>query len=220
MTPISWTGWPRNCARTPRRSGWSPATTSARGSAHLGTAGPNPNDMNTNLHVLAGDTTARELAIAEAMRQAMRTAGADPDAPVMLVGHSQGGMVAAQAAADSDALGLNITHVVTAGSPIGLADIPDDVQVLSLENGHDIVPHLDGAENAGSADLTTVTFGDQDGSVTAHHELSAGHAAAADAVDASTDPSLTAFTDGASVFLDSGGGTTVVVQAFEIDRVP
>ena len=43
---------------------------------------------------------------------------------------------------------------------------------------------------------------------------------AADAVDESTDPSLTAFLDDAHVFFDSGGGTTVAVQAFEIDRGP
>lgn len=42
---------------------------------------------------------------------------------------------------------FNITHVVTAGSPIGRTDIPADVQVLSLENQRDIVPHLDAAPN-------------------------------------------------------------------------
>ncbi|MFY1689112.1 hypothetical protein [Plantactinospora sp. WMMB782] len=88
------------------------------------------NDMGTNVRVLGGDTTSRQDAIATALDMA----GAKATDPVMLVGHSQGGMVAAQAAHDTATGGFpyNVTHVVTAGSPIGNTEIPPGVQVLSL----------------------------------------------------------------------------------------
>jgi hypothetical protein len=185
----------------------------------LGVGNMNSNDMVTNLHVLAGETSMRE----EAVAQALFDAHVDPDDPVMLVGHSQGGMVAAQAAADSadGTFGYNVTHVVTAGSPIALADVPVDVQVLSLENNHDIVPHLDGADNADRPNLTTVTFDDQRGSVGDNHALENGYSEAARAIDQSHDPALAAFTDSAAAFIaDPEGRTQLNVQAFEIDRVP
>ena len=91
--------------------------------------------------------------------EALALAGASAGDPVMLVGHSQGGMVAAQAAADSasGAFAYNVIHVLTAGSPIGLADVPDDVQVLALENNNDVVPHLDSTDNPRSPNVTSVT---------------------------------------------------------------
>ncbi len=57
----------------------------------------NLNDLGTNIHAMGGEVTSREHAIAEALRRA----GASSTDPVMLVGHSQGGIVAAQAAHDS-----------------------------------------------------------------------------------------------------------------------
>jgi len=180
---------------------------------------PNSNDMTTNALTLAGQTTARELAIAEALRRA----GASPTDPVMLVGHSQGGMVAAQAAADTadGTFGYNVTHVLTAGSPVALADVPPDVQVLSLENEHDIVAHLDGAENPASPNHTTVSFAYQAGSIGGNHQLSVGYLDAAAALDSTYSPSVDAFTDSAAPFLaDPGGGTTVRADVFNIERVP
>jgi len=180
---------------------------------------PNINDMITNLAVLAEQTTEREEAIAAALADAE----ASPDDPVMLVGHSQGGMIAAQAAADSadGTFGYNVTHVVTAGSPIALADVPPDVQVLSLENSHDVVPHLDGADNEDQPNLTTVGFDHQAGSVGDNHALEGGYSEAARAVDQSDDPSLTHFTDSASAFLaDPTGGTQLTVTPYQINGVP
>jgi len=178
---------------------------------------PSPNDLATNVRVLGGETTTRERAIAEALAMA----GATADDPVMLVGHSQGGMVAAQAAADSanGAFDYNVTHVLTAGSPIALADIPDDVQVLALENNNDLVPHLDSTDNPGSPNITTVTFDNQEGSIGENHAMESGYGDAIHALDGLDDPSVAAYRASADQFLSApGDGTAVQAQQFELDR--
>jgi hypothetical protein len=110
----------------------------------------------------------------------------------MLVGHSQGGMQAAALSGDPD-FDYNVTHVVTAGSPVATSGIPDDVSVLSLENTGDLVPLLDGESNPDSAHHTTIqadvhsgSFGAADGQ---NHSLST-YGDIADAADASGDPSV------------------------------
>ncbi|MGI5146849.1 esterase/lipase family protein [Plantactinospora sp. CA-294935] len=181
-------------------------------------ASPFLNDMGTNVHVLGGDTTSRQHAIAEALKMA----GASPTDPVMLVGHSQGGMVAAQAAHDSGTSGFpyNVTHVVTAGSPIANTDIPTGVQVLAMENAHDIVPHLDAGDNPDRPNHTTVTFDDQNGNIGKNHATDLAYLPAARALDQSTDPSVVAYRDSAGAFLTGGGdGTTVESKVYELHRV-
>ncbi|MGI5145118.1 alpha/beta hydrolase [Plantactinospora sp. CA-294935] len=172
------------------------------------------NDMGTNVHVLGGDTTSRQHAIAEALKMA----GAGADDPVMLVGHSQGGMVAAQAAQDTatGAFPYNVTHVVTAGSPIGNTDIPAGVQVLALENARDIVPHLDAGDNPDRPNLTTATFDDQRGTIGENHSTRAAYLPAAQALDRSTDPSVQAYRDSAGAFLN---GEAVESKVYELHRV-
>ena len=177
---------------------------------------PALNDLGTNVHVLGGDVTARERAIAEALHRA----GASSTDPVMLVGHSQGGMVAAQAAHDTGTgrFGFNVTHVVTAGSPVGGTEIPSHVQVLSLENEHDIVPHLDARDNPDRPNRTTVTFDSQNGSIGNNHEIHRAYLPAAAALDRSTDPSVGAYRDSAGAFL--GGGSAVQTRVYKLTRVP
>ena len=178
---------------------------------------PELNDLGTNVHMLAGDTGTREEAIAEALRRA----GAGPSDPVMLVGHSQGGMVAAQAAHDTGtaAFPFTVTHVVTAGSPVGRVDIPPGVQVLSLENAHDIVPHLDAAANPDRPNRTTVTFDSRYGTVGDNHGLGRSYLPAAQALDRSTDPSVVAYRDSARAFLSTpGDGTTVRAHVYGLTR--
>jgi len=173
-------------------------------------------DFGTNIHGIAGETTAREQAVADALRRA----GAGPTDPVMLVGHSQGGLIAAQAAHDTTTgtFGYNVTHVVTAGSPVGRVDVPAGVQMLSLENSHDIVPHLDAADNRDRANITTVTFDLQNGSIGANHGMGSAYLPGAQALDASSDPSVRAYRDSAGAFLDSGAGTTTETKVYDYYR--
>jgi pimeloyl-ACP methyl ester carboxylesterase len=144
--------------------------------------------MGSNLNLIAGDSTA----YGDAIAQAMTDAGVPGDAPVMLVGHSQGGMQAAALAADPD-FGYHVTHVVTAGSPVATSGVPDDVTMVSLENTGDVVPLLDGEENPDGAQHTTVqtdvhsgSFGAADGQ---NHSLST-YEQIASAADGSADPSI------------------------------
>lgn len=147
-------------------------------------------NMGSNLDLIAGDDTA----YGDAIRQALSAAGVAPDEPVMLVGHSQGGMQAAGLAADPE-FGYHVTHVVTAGSPVATSGIPDDVSVLSFENTGDIVPLLDGGSNPAEAHHVTVQADVHSGSLGAepgqNHSLSV-YGDIADAADASDDPSIAA----------------------------
>ncbi|KWW97826.1 hypothetical protein TH66_20535 [Carbonactinospora thermoautotrophica] len=170
------------------------------------------NDLGTNLHAMAGDPTAYQQGIAEALRRA----GARPGDPVMLVGHSQGGMVAVRAANDFVRSGeFNVTHVVTAGSPVGRMEVPDRVRVLSLDNEHDVVPHLDAADNPDAPNRTTVTFSDQEGTIGDNHDIEKAYLPAAGALDSSDDPSVRAYRESAQRFFS---GDRVETQVYQVTR--
>ncbi len=148
-------------------------------------------DMGTNL-LLVGDAPT---AYGAGVLEALAAAGVGPDEPVLLAGHSQGGLQAAQLLGQLSEHdhGYRVTHVVTAGSPVAhLGPFPAGSHVLSLEQAGDVVPLLDGAANPDSAEQVTLTFeaGPLTGrDVPGHHGFPA-YAAGAAAADASTDPSV------------------------------
>ncbi|MFC4783155.1 PGAP1-like alpha/beta domain-containing protein [Nocardioides sp. MAHUQ-72] len=176
-------------------------------------------NMGSNLDLIAGDSTA----YADAIRQAMEAAHVPHDAPVMLVGHSQGGMQAAALAGDPD-FEYHVTHVVTAGSPVATSGIPDHVQVLSLENTGDVVPLLDGEANPATAHHTTVQADLHSGSFGAgpgqNHSLST-YSQIAGAVDASDDPSVQHFVESLQQqgFLDGTTSSSTSFQTQQGDQV-
>jgi hypothetical protein len=169
-------------------------------------------DLPADLHLIAGQDTT----YARGIEQAMTDAGIAPDDPVLLVGHSQGGMAAATLLAQGT--GFHVTHVVTAGAPIaGVHGFPPGSHVLSLENRGDVVPLLDGRDNADSVAQVTVTFDDHETSVAGNHDLT-HYVRGAATVDASSDPSVreqvaSLHADG---FLGSGGPATS--QVLQITR--
>lgn len=169
-------------------------------------------DLPTNLLALGGRSTS----YAEGILQAMRDAGVGPRDPVLLAGHSQGGIEATWIASHPSE--FHITQVVTAGAPIGgMAPCPPGTQVLALENSTDLVPLLDGRGNRDATNLVTVTFADP-GDLGDGHDL--GHyVAGAAGVEASDDPSLTALLAGlrSDGFL-AGPHGPVRTQAFQITR--
>ncbi len=89
--------------------------------------------------------------VAEAMRQA----GIGKDEPVALIGHSQGGIVAATLASDW-AEEYTIEHVVTAGSLVANHPIPQRTWVTSVEIDDELVAALDGAANPVTDNWLTV----------------------------------------------------------------
>jgi hypothetical protein len=168
------------------------------------TPGSTDRDLSTNLHTMAGDSTVYMRGIEAAMVQA----DIPPGAPVMLVGHSLGGMTAAALAADpAFRQRFNVTQVVTAGAPIGRFEVPSGVQVLAVENRNDVVPALDGADNPDRANVTTLTFGANEGDVGTNHSLFNTYAVAA--ADLPTgDPSYAAWLESARGFLNPANQTS------------
>lgn len=157
------------------------------------------NDLATNLTTMAGTPTAR----IDGLTEAMTRAGVQPGEPVMLVGHSQGGLVAMRAAEEYSRDGrFTVTHVVTAGSPIARMDVPASVSVLALENRFDLVPQLDGRPPPAEANRVTVVFDAQHHDIGRNHAIAATYLPAGGLVDADVgDPSLAAWRAGAGAFL-------------------
>jgi len=115
--------------------------------------GPNPFDFVADLQLMAG----YGCDVMSAVAAAMRDAGVPSGEPVMLVGHSLGGIAAmALASNPSFASRYNVQAVVTAGSPVARFAPGAAVSVLSLENSTDIVWALDGAPNPDRPEWITV----------------------------------------------------------------
>ena len=171
-------------------------TVDIRGTQSFAIGQTGPQDMTTNLQGVAGMSSDQLVAI----KEAMNAAGIAPGEAVEFAGHSQGGIMAAQMAADPSVRArYNVVSVVTAGSPTATI-APSDVPVLSYENSGDIVPGLDGNGTRGD-NVTTVRFHDYE--ATAHPEdpVPSSHSAplyvdeirsTLDAARASSDPGLSA----------------------------
>jgi pimeloyl-ACP methyl ester carboxylesterase len=176
------------------------------------------NDQGTNVRAMAGEQTGYERAIDQALAQV----GAGPNDRVMLVGHSQGGMVAMRAANDFVTSGkYNVTNVVTAGSPVADMPVPSKVQVLFLENSYDLVPHLGPHDNPDLPNRTTATIDQQmvttdpSTSLMDNHSVTAVYGPAAHRLDSSSDPSVRAFRDSAAPFI---GGDNSTTHPFQVSR--
>lgn len=86
----------------------------------------------------------RQNIIQELIKEALRTVGALPTDDVLITGHSGGGIQAAAAAADPAFLAeVNVKVIVMAGSPARNQNIAPGIDVLDLENEHDIVTAAD-----------------------------------------------------------------------------
>lgn len=147
-------------------------------------------NLGTNLAGVGG----ADNAYVEAVLQAMHEAGIPPDAPVTLIGHSQGGLVAARVAeaiATTDGgRPYRVEHVVTAGSPVDHLELPDDISVLSLVNEYDLVPRLDGAEYDDVAHHTTIVTALQTGSVAGNHSMTELYLPMVEDLEDSRDPAV------------------------------
>lgn len=118
-----------------------------------------PHDGTADLVAMVDESTvlARSALWALAEAQAARGRFGQRD-PVLLSGHSLGGIAAMQIASDEELVRLHgITHVQSAGSPVGQFQPRDEVQVLSLEHRQDGVTWLDLVENPDRSNWVTVT---------------------------------------------------------------
>ena len=122
-------------------------------------AGTNPFDLTSDVRAVTGDATVAAAGVAAALDVARSRAGSrsTPADPVVLVGHSQGGILAAALASDPGFTSRHrVSHVVTSGSPVGLFPVPPTTRVLSVERGDDPVPRLDLGPNPDRASWVTV----------------------------------------------------------------
>ena len=172
-------------------------------------------DLGTDLQVMSGRPDQYQRGILEALHRA----GVGHEQPVLLVGHSLGGMTAAAMLAGHT--GYRVTDVVTAGSPTAqVPGFPAGSHVLSLEQVGDIVPELDGAPNPDTVEQTTVRFdADPGAGILAHHSYDAYEQGAA-LVDASTDPSVVDVVRSLHHHGYLGPTGEVTGQVFQITRAP
>lgn len=103
-----------------------------------------PWDMTSNLAALADMDAGSQRAAVEAMK----AAGIASDDLVTLVGHSQGGLLAARIAQSEE---FSVGDVVTVGAPIHQVPVPSGVTVTAIEHNEDLVPTLGGLAVLGAA---------------------------------------------------------------------
>lgn len=171
--------------------------------------GENLSDMVSNVHNIEGNATGPPTLLEKQVLAAMDQAGIGRDEPVMMTGHSQGGIVAASLAARQPEE-FHITSVVTGGSPIGRFDMPDNVSVMSLEHEQDVIPRLDGADNGDVAQWVTVrrsVDGEVEPSLSEAHETTA-YQRTGGLVDQDSSGSVAAWRErNGAFFTDTGAAT-------------
>jgi hypothetical protein len=171
-------------------------------------------DLRTDGRALLGEQTAYE----QGVLKAMHDAGVRPGDDVMLVGHSEGGVVAVNAARDAVANGaFNVTHVVTLGAPIAgvVGSVSPKVQVLALENDKDLVVHADGSKNPDLPNVTTATTSHGDESVVDAHSIRDAYLPGAADDQASSDGSIRHFLTTADGYFRA---ESVETHTFQITR--
>lgn len=120
-----------------------------------------PFSMTSNFDLVQGDDADSTAHVLAAMRQAEIPEGEE----VVLVGHSQGGMVAMAVAAAATGAGAgragggpryDVRHVLTAGAPVGGATLPTTVRGTHVEIEQEVISQLDGTDNPVGPDRVTV----------------------------------------------------------------
>lgn len=111
-----------------------------------------PWDMTSNLNALADMDAGSYRSTIEAMH----AAGIASDDLVTLVGHSQGGLLAARIAESEE---FRVGDVVTVGGPIHQVPIPEGVTLTAIEHNEDLVPALGGIAVGGVGAATLAATG-------------------------------------------------------------
>jgi hypothetical protein len=149
------------------------------------------------------------------VREAIDAALVPRGAQVLLVGHSEGGIVAMDLAGDPAFNGgrVQVVQVVAAGAPISSKPVAagSGTRVLSIENVNDIVTHLDAADPPAthqSVDRLTYRFTDDEHDIVGSHSvlLYARHAAG---LADSPNPLMIGVQAGLRPFMGGSATTTV-----------
>lgn len=150
------------------------------GTQSLSFAGQNPLNIRSNLTAFGGlEKSPTQLAIDSALSQLK----AGPTDSVLLVGHSQGALVAAQMATSEQP--YNVAGLISFGGPISQFGL--EVPVISLQNHGDPVPHLSGQINPLAENWVTASNPGEYASVIDAHKM-ASYVESAKELDQSADP--------------------------------
>lgn len=185
-------------------------------------ADENPFDLTTDVRSMAQDATVLADGVQQALAQAQGASTAGATDPVMLVGHSLGGIAAAGLASSPRFTQVHaVTHVVTMGSPVGRLPVPAGIEVLSLEHAQDAVPRLDGQPNPDRATWVTVSkdLGDSGVDRASQAHDTSMYVDTAALVDGSTDPSVATWRAGSEVFFAGDTHGNPVVRDYTVERV-
>ncbi|MRX43750.1 alpha/beta fold hydrolase [Agromyces kandeliae] len=183
-----------------------------------------PYDMTANVHAVAGASVVEELvglpseaaASERTLRASMAEAGVRSGDPVIVVGHSAGGMVAANAAADPD---LAVAAAVSFGGPVAQV-ATGDTPLLSVTHREDLVPATAGSGVAAGGrievgrSLGTLDPGPGD-AVPAH--AMERYRETARLIDRDDDPRLAEFRELLTEFTE--GGAPAAVTYWRSERV-
>jgi hypothetical protein len=107
-------------------------------------------DIRSDIELLAEGQNSNSIRAASA---ALSAFGATEKDRLVLVGYSQGGLVAAELAQNLS----NVSAVLTIGSPIAAEAIPASTPVVALEHSNDVVPALSGKTNPLSENWATAS---------------------------------------------------------------
>lgn len=121
---------------------------------------PASNDLDTNIALMLMDNPHLATTYERGVLQAMSDAGVKPGDDVVYTGFSQGGIMAANLAADRS-LPYNVVGVVTNGSPVDTFWIPADVPSVSFAHQGDVVHQLDGSPLTLADELKNAALGDR-----------------------------------------------------------
>lgn len=199
-------------------------------------AGPVAHDLTSDVRLMGGEEGVLAVAAVDALARAQAASGrVGRGDPVMVTGHSLGGIAAMSIGADGGVRErFSVTHVVTVGAPVGHVDVPDDVVVLSLEHAGDPVPFADLVANPDRGNWTTVRRDVPGGRVLPFGEGPSEHAAltyretarlATVAAREGAESSLAAWTASAAPFFlpaperSSGPGPLQRVRDYRVGRV-
>lgn len=154
------------------------------------TPGNEPWDMTSNINAIAGS----EAGSYQAAELAMKEAGIEATDNVIVVGHSQGGLIAAQLAASGN---YRITDVVTVGAPVHHVETPRSTNTVVVEHAEDVIPALSGVATPATAGRIVVNTSLYEGKPAPQNEVLPAHSLSryqetAKLMDSSKDPELTA----------------------------
>jgi pimeloyl-ACP methyl ester carboxylesterase len=147
--------------------------------------GRTPFDATGNDRLMAGQRSSGTAGVVAALH----AVGVRKGEPVLLVGYSQGGLLAAATASDPAVRReFTVSRVITTGAPIAAIPVPDDVEVLSIEHSNDLVPQLDGSANPDAPNWVTVRAPAPSGNSVSTGQSSTGQVSTGQLSTAQSDP--------------------------------